>query len=111
MLKLAKLPDRTTTKMTFSASAKLNEALHEYAVLYRNTYGETASVPELIPFMLERFLKSDPAFTKARRDGLLNQATGKEATAVKTSLRTRNVHAGGPASSSNPQTTTQTKGE
>jgi len=37
MLKLAKLPDRTTTKITFSASAKLNEDLHGYEVLYRNT--------------------------------------------------------------------------
>jgi len=83
MLKLAKLPDRTTTKITFSASAKLNEDLHGYEVLYRNTYGETASVSELIPFMLESFLERDHAFTKARREGKLETGIEKETSTQK----------------------------
>ena len=111
MLKLAKLPDRITTKITFSANAKLNEDLHGYAILYRNTYAETASVPELIPFMLEAFLESDHAFTKARRDGSLNTEGGKE-TSTKQSSRARNFHSGSSAASAaNFQTTTQTKGD
>lgn len=109
MLKLAKLPDRTTTKITFSASAKLNEDLHGYAVLYRNTYGETASVSELIPLMLETFLKGDPAFAKAQKAGTLEQGAGKEASTGRVS-RARSPHAASStASAANFQT--QTKGE
>ena len=69
-LKLAKLPDRTPTRITITVSADLNQALHHYAALYRTTYGQTESVAELIPFMLEAFLDSDKAFAKARKGGL-----------------------------------------
>lgn len=70
MLKLARLPDRTPIKFTITVSAGLNQDLQRYAALYQTTYGEEASVPELIPFMLESFLKSDPAFAKARKEGV-----------------------------------------
>ncbi|MER8727633.1 DUF2274 domain-containing protein [Mesorhizobium sp. M0306] len=69
-LKLAKLPDRTPSKITISVSADLNQALKDYAALYRQTYGESESVAELIPFMLAEFLESDRAFAKARKEGL-----------------------------------------
>jgi hypothetical protein len=75
MLKLSKLPDRTPVKITFSASPDLNRALHAYADLYRETYGEAETVPELIPYMLEGFLKNDPAFSRIRR----TPAPGKKA--------------------------------
>ncbi|TWG92036.1 hypothetical protein L598_005200000190 [Mesorhizobium sp. J18] len=52
-LKLAKLPDRSPSKITITISAELNRALHDYASLYHQTYGEAESVAELIPFMLE----------------------------------------------------------
>lgn len=68
MLKLAKLPDRTPTKITITASAALKRDLQDYAALYRATYGEEVSVAEIIPFILESFLKSDPALAKARRE-------------------------------------------
>jgi len=90
MLKLAKLPDRTKIKMMFAASTKLNGDIEAYAALYRNTYGEAASGAELIPFMLESFLKSDPAFVKARREGLPESEPAKTA-------RARVVRAGKPA--------------
>lgn len=70
MLKLAKLPDLTPIKLTVTVNAGLNQDLQKYAALYRDTYGEEASAAELIPFMLESFLKSDPAFAKARKEGL-----------------------------------------
>ncbi|MER8481717.1 DUF2274 domain-containing protein [Mesorhizobium sp. M1322] len=69
-LKLGKLPDRTPSKITISVSADLNQALKDYAALYRQTYGESESVAELIPFMLAEFLESDRAFAKARKAGL-----------------------------------------
>ncbi|MER9825217.1 DUF2274 domain-containing protein [Mesorhizobium sp. M0115] len=68
-LKLGKLPDRTPSKITISVSADLNQALKDYAALYRQTYGESESVAELIPFMLAEFLESDRAFAKARKEG------------------------------------------
>ena len=39
-LKLAKLPDRTPVKIRITVSPDLNKALHAYAELYRETYGE-----------------------------------------------------------------------
>lgn len=69
-LKLGKLPDRTPLKITITVSADLNQALSDYAALYRQTYGESETVAELIPFMLAGFLESDRAFAKARKEGL-----------------------------------------
>jgi len=70
MLKLAKLPDRTPAKITVTVGADLNQALKDYAALYRATYGEAETVAELIPYMLEAFLVSDRSFAKARKEGL-----------------------------------------
>ncbi|CDX12203.1 conserved hypothetical protein [Mesorhizobium plurifarium] len=69
-LKLGKLPDRTPAKITITVSAALSQALNDYAALYRQTYGESETVAELIPFMLAGFLEGDRAFAKARKDGL-----------------------------------------
>lgn len=69
-LKLGKLPDRTPSKITITVSADLNQALSDYAALYRQTYGESETVAELIPFMLAGFLEGDRAFAKARKEGL-----------------------------------------
>lgn len=67
MLKLGKLPNRTPSKISVTLSTELNGALNDYAAIYRDAYGEAASVADLIPFMLEAFLASDKAFAKARR--------------------------------------------
>lgn len=67
-LKLAKLPERTPVKISFKASPELNRSLEAYAAFYRDNYGEEEAVAELIPYMLETFLKSDSAFNKARRE-------------------------------------------
>lgn len=102
MLKLAKLPDPKTTKITFTASASLSQNLHGYAALYRSTYGDSVSASELIPFMLDAFLKSDPAFAKAQKDGTLLSDVEKQP--ARASRATKSA----PAASS-IQTTTQTK--
>ena len=66
-LKLAKLPDRTPVKITIAVSPDLNQRLQSYADLYRESYGATESVQELIPYILENFLESDRGFAKARK--------------------------------------------
>ena len=67
-LKLGKLPDRTPVKIVITVSPDLNQALRDYAAIYRATYGEAESVADLIPFMLSAFLESDRAFAKARKE-------------------------------------------
>ena len=69
-LKLAKLPDRTPVKITVTVTPELNRALLSYAALYQEAYGQEESVGDLIPFMLESFLKADRTFKKLiRRKG------------------------------------------
>jgi hypothetical protein len=70
-LKLAKLPDRTPVRITIMVGPDLNRSLHAYAELYREAYGASESVSELVPYMLEAFLKSDHGFAKARKDSAL----------------------------------------
>ncbi|MDF1719194.1 MAG: DUF2274 domain-containing protein [Minwuia sp.] len=82
-LKLAKLPDRTPTRITITVSADLNQALCDYQKLYAATYGAAEKIADLIPFMLEAFLDSDRAFVKARKEGL------PEVDAEKRASRTR----------------------
>ncbi len=67
-LKLAKLPDRTPVKITVSVPPELNKALQTYASVYKETYGQEESVPELIPFILEDYLRSDRTFTRTLRE-------------------------------------------
>ncbi|MCU4160200.1 DUF2274 domain-containing protein [Acidiphilium sp. AL] len=66
-LKLARLPDRTPVKITITVLPELNQALRQYAEIYRATYGEAEAVADLIPFMLGVFLDSDKGFVKAKR--------------------------------------------
>lgn len=66
-IKLPKLPDRTPVKLTIVITPDLRQALSDYAVVYRDTYGQAESVADLVPFMLQSFLDSDRGFAKARQ--------------------------------------------
>jgi hypothetical protein len=66
-LKLGRLPDRTPVKIIIAVNPDLNQALREYATVYRTEYGKAESVADLIPFMLGAFLQSDKAFAKTRK--------------------------------------------
>jgi hypothetical protein len=66
-IKLPKLADRTPTKLTLSLSPELHRALNDYADFYREAYGSSEPVAELVPGMLETFLESDRAFAKRQR--------------------------------------------
>lgn len=96
MLKLGKLPDRTPAKIAITLSPELNGALNDYAAIYRDAYGEAASVADLIPFMLEAFLASDKAFAKARKARLPHAAKDRR------SHRIRQPRGGEIVSSSTP---------
>ena len=64
-LKLGKLPDRTPIKIAITVAPELNDALKDYAEVYRRNYGQKENIAELIPFMLEAFLNADAGFRKA----------------------------------------------
>lgn len=68
MLKLGQLPDRQPVKLTITLPPDLKNALDDYAALYARTYGADEPVAELVPFMLEGFLKGDAGFRKARKE-------------------------------------------
>jgi hypothetical protein len=74
-LKLGKLPDRTPVKITIAVNPDLNQALRDYAQIYRSEYGQAESVADLIPFMLDSFLESDRGFAKARKELPLEEST------------------------------------
>ena len=65
-LKLAQLPDRTPVKLAIAVSPDLSDALGDYAEAYKEAYGRSETVADLIPFMLRAFLESDRAFAKRR---------------------------------------------
>lgn len=68
MLKLAQLPDRIPVKLTITLQPDLKKALDDYAAMYSRTYGADEPVAELVPFMLESFLRADAGFKKGRKD-------------------------------------------
>ena len=68
MLKLTQLPDRIPVKLTITLQPELKKALDDYAALYARTYGAQEPVAELVPFMLESFLKADAGFRKGRKE-------------------------------------------
>jgi hypothetical protein len=71
-LKLPKLPDRAPVRITISILPDLNQALIEYAEVYRAAYDQAETVADLIPAMLKSFLESDRGFAKARARLLKN---------------------------------------
>lgn len=66
-LRLAQLPDRVPVKLSITVQPELKKALDDYALLYARNYGAEESVVELIPYMLEAFLKADAAFRAGRK--------------------------------------------
>ena len=67
-LKLAQLPDRVPVRLAITVQPELKKALEDYALLYARNYGAEESVAELIPYMLEAFLKADSAFRTSRKE-------------------------------------------
>ena len=74
-IKLPRLPDRSSVKITFTASPELKAALADYAEIYSRTYGQKEGIAELIPFMLEAFMNADSGFKRARRQLQAARAT------------------------------------
>ncbi|WP_422058721.1 DUF2274 domain-containing protein [Sphingomonas sp.] len=44
----------------------LNQLLTDYAEAYRDAYGQSEQVADLIPYMLRSFLESDRGFSRGK---------------------------------------------
>jgi hypothetical protein len=66
-IRLAKLPDRAPVKFTITLTPDLAARLRAYADLYAEIYGVREEPADLLPYMLDAFLKGDAEFRKASR--------------------------------------------
>lgn len=77
-LKLSRLPDRTPVRITVTATPDLAADLALYLDLYRTAYDDkSATIADLIPFMLAGFLDGDRAFKAARRESAERSCEGR----------------------------------
>ena len=68
-LKLGPIADDKPVRVSVELPAAVHRDLVAYAEVLGRTTGQTAPEPaKLIPPMVERFMATDRAFTKARRD-------------------------------------------
>ena len=74
-MKLGKLPDRTPVKHTIVGPPALNKRLIEYAVMYNEEHQQDEKPEELMPYMLDAFLKGDRAFARWQKKKAAKAAT------------------------------------
>lgn len=79
-LKLARLPDRETIKITFTASAEMKSNLEDYAAAYEREYGHNEIPTELIPHMLESFVRNDRGFRRTLNNSGNERANSNQRT-------------------------------
>ena len=67
-LKLSALPDDKPVKLTVELSAAVHRDLVAYAEVLGRETGQKLEPARLIPPMLARFMSTDRAFVRARRE-------------------------------------------
>jgi hypothetical protein len=67
-IKLAKLPDRVPVKLTVTLPSELATRLRSYADVYAEQYGTHEEPAELVPYILDAFIKGDVEFQRAIRE-------------------------------------------
>ena len=66
-LKLGPLPQQKTVKVTIVLSEPLKEELDAYAAEHSRLYRQPVGIAELIPHMLQTFLRTDRAWCSRRK--------------------------------------------
>jgi len=69
LIKLDRLPDRTSVRISISLSPEPNRRLTDYAAAYECAYGKAEPLGELIPAILTAFLDSDRGFARRSKGG------------------------------------------
>ncbi|MER8855737.1 MULTISPECIES: DUF2274 domain-containing protein [Mesorhizobium] len=67
-LKLATIPDDRQVKMTIDLPAAVHRDLVAYAEVLSRETGQTVAPAKLVTPMLTRFMATDRAFSRARRE-------------------------------------------
>ena len=67
-LKLSAIPDDKPVKLTIELPASVHRDLVAYSEVLGRETGQSVEVAKLIPAMLARFMSTDRAFLKARRE-------------------------------------------
>jgi hypothetical protein len=66
-IKLGKLPNTSTVKVTVSLPASLKAQLDRYAQLHSQTWEQKVDAAALVPHIVGQFLANDRAFRKLER--------------------------------------------
>ena len=67
-LKLSAIPDDKPVKLTVELPAAVHRDLLAYGEVLGQATGKSVEVAKLIPAMLARFMSTDRAFLRARRE-------------------------------------------
>ena len=67
-LKLSQIPDDKPVKLTIELPAAVHRDLVAYSEVLGRETGKSVEVVKVIPAMLARFMSTDRAFLKARRE-------------------------------------------
>jgi hypothetical protein len=67
-LKLSAIPDDRPVRLTVELPAAVHRALVVYADVFARETGQQIEPTKLVPPMLERFMSTDRAFLRARRE-------------------------------------------
>ena len=67
-IKLGRLPDASTVRVTVVMSVELRAKIDRYACLYSQTWTQEVDAATLIPHMLAQFLANDRVFQKSDRE-------------------------------------------
>ena len=67
-LKLSAIPDDKPVKLTIELPAAVHRDLVAYSEVLGRETGKSVEMVKLIPAMLARFMSTDRAFLKARRE-------------------------------------------
>lgn len=74
-LKLGDVPDHKPIKLTVTLTAAQHGQLVSYAQAVAAEQGRTVEPARLVPLILERFIATDRAFVRARKDAPTSPAT------------------------------------
>jgi hypothetical protein len=66
-LRLGAIADDRPVRVTVQLSASVHRMLVAYAELHAKHTGQAVAIDKLIPAILERFMTTDPAFTREWR--------------------------------------------
>jgi hypothetical protein len=77
-LKLSEILDDRPVKFTIELSASVHRDLIAYGVVLGRETGKSVEVAKLIPAMLARFMATDRAFARARREKIDENLTKRD---------------------------------